>query len=302
MSTVRLRRSELSTPASNARMLQKAAASQADLVMLDLEDSVSPAEKEKAREQAIEALRSLDWGKKTRAVRINDLESEHAYRDIVALVEEAGEHLDILIIPKVKRARDVWWVDRLLTQIEKRCKLTRPIGLEVLIEETEALINVEKIARASARLEALIFGPADYAASQGIDLKYIGNDLDAYPGDLWHYARNKIVVAARVAGIEAVDGPYIDIRNLDGYRRECLRASILGCSGKWAIHPEQIPIANQVFAPPPEQVAQARRLVALYEEAQRQGQGAIEVEGRMIDVAVVRNARRLIARADLLGL
>ncbi|MBX5457503.1 MAG: CoA ester lyase [Thermogemmatispora sp.] len=302
MSMVRLRRSELSTPASNVRMLQKAAASQADLVMLDLEDSVSPADKEKARGQAIEALRSLDWGNKTRAVRINDLESEYAYRDIVTLVEEAGEHLDILIVPKVKRARDVWWVDRLLTQIEKRCKLTRPLGLEVLIEETEALINVEKIARASERLEALIFGPADYAASQGIDLRYIGNDLDAYPGDLWHYARNKIVVAARAAGIEAIDGPYIDIRNLDGYRRECLRASVLGFSGKWAIHPEQIPIANEVFAPAPEQVAQARRLVALYEEAQRHGQGAIEVEGRMIDVAVIRNARQLIARADLLGI
>nr|BBH94940.1 malyl-CoA lyase [Thermogemmatispora argillosa] len=302
MSTVRLRRSELSTPASNVRMLQKAAASQADLVMLDLEDSVSPTEKDKARAQAIEALRTLDWGGKTRAVRINDLDSEYAYRDIIALVEEAGEHLDILIVPKVKRARDVWWIDRLLTQIEKRCKLTRPIGLEVLIEETEALINVEKIARASPRLEALIFGPADYAASQGIDLKYIGNDFDTYPGDLWHYARNKIVIAARAAGLEAIDGPYVNIRNLDGYRRECLRASVLGFSGKWAIHPEQIPIANEIFSPVPEQVAQARRLVALYEEAQRAGQGAIEIDGRMIDVALVRNARQLIARAELLGL
>ncbi|MBX5451840.1 HpcH/HpaI aldolase/citrate lyase family protein [Thermogemmatispora sp.] len=301
MSTVRLRRSELSTPASNAHMLQKAAASQADLVMLDLEDSVSPAEKDKARVQAIEALRSLDWAGKTRAVRINDLESEYAYRDIIALVEEAGEHLDILIVPKVKRARDVWWVDRLLTQIEKRCRLTRSIGLEVLIEETEALINVEKIARASPRLEALIFGPADYAASQGIDLKYIGNDFDTYPGDLWHYARNKIVIAARAAGLEAIDGPYVNIRNLEGYRRECLRASVLGFSGKWAIHPEQIPIANEVFSPVPEQVAQARRLIALYEEAQRTGQGAIEVDGRMIDMALVRNARQLIARAELLG-
>jgi citrate lyase subunit beta/citryl-CoA lyase len=299
---IRLRRSELSTPASNERMIQKAAASDADLVMLDLEDSVSPSEKERARALAIEALKTLDWGRKTRAVRVNDLESPLAYRDIIALAEEAGEFLDILIVPKVKTARDVWWVDRLLTQIERRLQRSRPIGLEVLIEETEAMINVDEIARASSRLEALIFGPADYAASQGIDLKYIGNDLDVYPGDLWHYAHNRVVIAARAAGIEAIDGPYINVRNPDGYRRECQRASVLGFSGKWAIHPDQIPIANDIFAPTPEQVAQARRIDALYREAQAQGRGAIEIDGKMIDVAVVRSARQIISRAELIGL
>src|SRR2546429_3422836 len=178
---MRLRRSELSTPASNERMIEKAAASSADLVFLDLEDSVAPNEKVAARAKAVQALKTLDWGKKTRAVRINDLETEYAYQDIISIVEEAGKYLDIIIIPKVKTARDVWWVDVLLTQIEKRLQRTKRIGLEVLIEEVEAMIHVEEIARSSPRLEALIFGPGDYSASQGVDAKYIGNDLATYP-------------------------------------------------------------------------------------------------------------------------
>src|SRR5438067_12344766 len=164
---MRLRRSELSTPASNEHMIAKAAASSADLVFLDLEDSVAPNEKVAARTKAINALKTLNWGKKTRAVRINDLETEYAYQDIISVVEEAGEYIDIIIVPKVKAAKDVWWVDVLLSQIEKRLKRTRRIGLEVLIEEVEAMLNVEEIARSSSRLEALIFGPADYSGSQG---------------------------------------------------------------------------------------------------------------------------------------
>lgn len=283
-------------------MIEKAAASSADLVFLDLEDSVSPNEKVPARAKVIRALKTLDWGKKTRAVRINDLETELAYQDIISIVEEAGEYLDIIIIPKVKAARDVWWVDVLLSQIEKRLQRTRRIGLEVLIEEVEAMISVEEIARASSRLEALIFGPGDYSASQGIDAKYIGNDLDVYPGDLWHYARNKIVIAARAAGIDAVDGPYLDFKNPDGYRRECTRVGVLGFAGKWAIHPSQIDIANQVFSPPQEVVDRARQMDAVYTEAQTKGLGAVEFEGKMIDVAVVRNARNIIQKADLIGM
>ncbi len=217
-------------------------------------------------------------------------------------MEEAGEALDLIIVPKVKAARDVWWVDVLLTQIEKRLKRTRRVGLEVLIEEVEAMIHVEEIARASSRLEALIFGPGDYSASQGVDVKYIGNDLDTYPGDLWHYARNKVVIAARAAGIDAIDGPYLDFRNADGYRRECLRTSVLGFAGKWAIHPSQIVTANQVFSPSQEAVNQARRLDALYTEAQAKGLGAIEVDGKMIDIAVIRNARKILQKADLIGM
>ncbi len=298
---MRLRRSELSTPASSERMMAKAAASSADLVFLDLEDSVSPNEKVAARVKAIQALKKLDWNKKTRAVRINDLETEFAYQDIISVVEEAGEHLDLVIVPKVKSAKDVWWVDVLLTQIEKRLKRTRRIGLEVLIEEVEAMLNVEEIARASSRLEAIIFGHIDYSASQGIDARLAGNDLDAYPGDLWHYARNRVVIAARAAGIDAIDGPYLDFKNQDGYRRECLRAKALGMVGKWAIHPGQIDIANDIFSPSPEEVARARKLDALYSEAQASGQGAVAFEGKLIDVAVVRSARNIIQKADLIG-
>jgi citrate lyase subunit beta/citryl-CoA lyase len=299
---MRLRRSELSTPASNERMIERAAASNADQVFLDLEDSVAPNEKVEARAKVIKALTTLDWGKKTRAVRINDLETEYAYQDIISIVEEAGDYLDIIIIPKVKSAKHVWWVDVLLSQIEKRLQRTRRIGLEVLIEEVTAMINVEKIARSSPRLETLIFGPFDYAASQGVDSKVIGGDLDTYPGDLWHYARNKIVIAARAAGIDAVDGPYIDFKNPDGYCRECIRSNTLGFVGKWAIHPGQIDIANQVFSPSREEVDRARKLDAIYTEAQAQGLGAVAFEGKLVDVAVIRNARNIIQKADLIGM
>lgn len=299
---MRLRRSELSTPASSERMIEKAAAGNADLVFLDLEDSVAPNEKVAARAKAIQALKTLDWGKKTRAVRVNDLESEYAYQDIISVVEEAGEYLDILIVPKVKSARDVWWVDVLLAQIEKRLKRPRRIGLEVLIEEVEAMLNVEEIARASSRLEAIIFGHIDYSASQGIDARLAGNDLDTYPGDLWHYTRNRVVIAARAAGIDALDGPYLDFKNPDGYRRECIRAKALGMTGKWAIHPGQIDIANEVFSPTAEEVARARKIDDLYREAQASGQGSVAYEGRLIDVAVVRSARNIIQQAELIGM
>jgi citrate lyase subunit beta/citryl-CoA lyase len=299
---MRLRRSELSTPASNERMMKKAATSQADLVLLDLEDSVAPEEKAVARTKAIQALTTLDWGKKTRAVRINDLESEYAYQDIITVVEEAGERLDILIVPKVKSGKDVWWVDLLLTQIEKRLKRTKRIGLEVLIEEVEAMLHVEEIARASSRLEALIFGPADYSASLGMDSRVIEGSLDAYPGDPWHHARNKIVIAARAAGIDAIDGAYPDFSNAEGYRRECTRSRILGFAGKWAIHPSQIDIANQIYAPSKEEVEQARKLDAAYQEALDRGVGAIAVDGKMIDVAIIRSLRTTLQKADLLGM
>jgi len=299
---MRLRRSELSTPASNERMIEKAVASSADLVFLDLEDSVSPNEKVAARAKVINALKTLDWGKKTRAYRINDLETEYAYQDIISVVEEAGAYIDVIIIPKVKSAKDVWWVDVLLTQIEKRLKLPQRIGLEVLIEEVEAIVNIEEIALASPRLEALIFGPGDYSASQGMDSRVIEGHVDDYPGDPWHYVRNRIVIAARLAHIDAIDGAYADFKNPDGYRRECTYAHILGFSGKWAIHPNQIGLANQAFSPTPEEVAYARRLDAAYNEAQEKGIGAIAFEGKMVDVAIVRSVRNILLKADLIGM
>lgn len=298
----RLRRSELSTPGSSEKMMAKAAASDADLVFLDLEDAVAPAQKEGARENVIRALNTLDWGRKTRAVRVNSLETQYAYRDIIDVVEQAGDNLDVIIVPKVKSAADVYWVDRLLDQIEQRLRLSRRIAVEVLIEEVEAMINVEEIARASRRLEALIFGPGDYSASQGVDAKSIGRDDGIYPGDLWHYARNKIVIAARAAGIQMIDGPFAAFNNPDGYRVECQRSRILGAVGKWAIHPSQIAIANEVYSPSEDDVARARRLVAAYTEAEESGLGAVAVEGDMVDAASIRILQNTVDKAALIGI
>ncbi len=299
---MRLRRCELSTPGSNERMIEKALGTNADLVFLDLEDSVAPNQKVEARAKVIEALRTLDWGKKTRAVRINSIESEYAYQDVIELVERAGQYLDIIIIPKVKSGRDVFWVDTLLTQIETRLRLERRIGLEVLIEEVQALINVEEITRSSPRLEAIIFGPGDFSASQGVRMNTIGGGISSYPGDIWHYARSKIVVAARAAGIDAVDGPYADFRNSEGYREEAMRSATMGFVGKWAIHPSQIDLANEIYSPTRDEVERARRLEAAYARAEAEGLGAVTFEGVMIDAASVRIIRNIIEKAKLIGM
>ena len=303
MHTTRLRRSELSTPGSNEKMMEKAAASVADLVFLDLEDAVAPSEKPGARAKVVKALTSLDWGKKTRAVRINNVETEYAYEDIIKVVEGAGEALDVIIVPKVRSARDVWFVDTLLTEIETKQRRTKRIGLEVLIEEVEALINVEEIARCSSRMEAVIFGPGDFSASQGVATSAIGGtDEDHYPGDIWHYARNKIVVAARAAGVAAVDGPFAAFNDPEGYRREAVRSSTLGFIGKWAIHPSQLEIANEVYSPTHADVDRARKLASAYEEAEAQGLGAVAIDGDMVDAASIRGLRNILATADLIGM
>jgi citrate lyase subunit beta/citryl-CoA lyase len=297
---MRLRRSELSTPGSNVKMMEKAASSAADLVFLDLEDAVAPSEKVPARAKIVAALTGLDWGAKTTAVRINNLTTEYAYHDIIDVVEGAGDHLDTIIIPKVTSAKDVWWVDVLLTQIETRLQRTKRIALEVLIEEVEAMINVEEIARSSPRLEALIFGPGDYSASQGVNTKAIGGD-SGYPGDIWHYARNKIVIAARAAKIEAVDGPFAAFSDPDGYRRECSRSAALGFIGKWAIHPSQIDLANEAFSPSADDVTRARALSEVYTKAEAEGLGAVAVNGDMVGAASVRILRNIIDKADLIA-
>lgn len=299
---MRLRRSELSTPASDEGMIRKAASSDADLVFLDLEDAVAPNEKVSARDKVVEALATLDWGRKTRAIRINGLETEYAYQDIIQIVEKAGEYLDIIIVPKVKSSRDVWWVDVLLTQIETRLQRTNPVGLEVLIEEVEAVINVEEIAHSSPRLEALIFGPGDYSASQGVKAEAMTGVSANYPGDVWHYVRNKTIIAARAAGIDAVDGPYVAFKDPEGYRRECLRTNTLGATGKWAIHPDQIGIANEVFSPPQEEVDRARKLIDAYDEAKANGLGAIAVDGELVDEASTRIPREILRKAELIGM
>ena len=299
---MRLRRSELSTPGSSDKMLEKAPTSDADFVFLDLEDAVAPNEKVAARAKVVHALRSYDWGRKTRAVRINNVQSEWCFEDVIHVVEEAGDCLDVIIIPKVMTAEDVRWVDTLISQIEKKHRWERRIGLEVLIEEVEAMINAAPIAKSTPRLEALIFGPGDFSASQGLRPDAAGGVSKDYPGDVWHYARNQVLIAARAAGIDAVDGPFADFRDEEGYRRECTRAAVLGFSGKWCIHPSQIAIANEVFSPAPGQVERARKMIAAMEEAEEKGLGAVAVDGVMVDAASARLMRNITRRADLIGI
>lgn len=297
----RLRRVQLSVPGSNPKMLEKAAQSAADHVFCDLEDAVAPSAKIGARDTIADALNHLDWGKKTRCVRINDVSTEWCHDDVITLVEKAGSNIDTIMLTKPFVAADVVFLDRLLTQLEKKLGLERRIGIEVLIEEVQALQNVEEIAHASDRLECLIFGMGDYSGSQGIDTAAIG-DAGSYPGDIFHYARFRITMAARAAGLDAVDGPYANFRNEEGYRLEAIKARSLGMVGKWAIHPAQIAAALDIFTPSSHAVAQARKLAAAYREAEASGHGAAQVDGVMIDVAVLRLVQNTLRQADLMGI
>lgn len=305
MASSRLRRSELSTPGHSPKMIAKAAASDADLVFLDLEDSVVASEKVAARSNIIDGLNNLDWGDKTRAVRINPVSTQWCHGDLIDIVSAAGRNLDVVIIPKVLAPRDVWFVDDLLTQLETWNGLeVGRIGIEVLIEETEALSRVEEIAASSTRLEALILGVGDLSASQGIRLGHIGaaaEGLHGYPGDVWHYARNRMIVAARAHGLDAVDGPFGAISNPDGYTREASWAATLGAVGKWAIHPSQISIANEVFAPTKAEIERAAAAVSAVKEAEEAGLGAASFQGMMIDAATARIFEAVLARADRCG-
>lgn len=297
----RLRRVQLAVPGSSDKMMAKAAASAADHVFLDLEDAVAPNAKVASRANIIKALRTLDWGKKTRCVRINDLSTQWAYEDIIHVVEQAGDCLDTIMVPKVMKAADVYFVATLLRQIEKKNGLKKKIGIEALIEEVEAMQEIDNIARADPRLECIIFGAGDYSASQGIDIRSVGGE-NGYPGDIWHFARFKLVVAARSAGIDAVDGPFANFKNPEAYREECRRAMILGCVGKWAIHPAQIDVALDAFSPKPEEVERARKLEAAYAKAEAEGIGSVNVDGVMVDAASVRIVRNIIKKADLIGM
>ncbi|MFF5988569.1 HpcH/HpaI aldolase/citrate lyase family protein [Prauserella flavalba] len=299
---VRARRSELATPASNDWMFEKAARSGADLVFLDLEDACAPAEREAARGKAVTALRELDWGRTTRAIRMNAIDTWWAHGDVIEVVTGAREALDVIIVPKVRRARDVWWVDVLLTQLEQRLGLEKRIGLEVLIEEVEGLQYVDEIARSSDRLEAIIFGAGDFSASQGARVDTNFDPVLPYPGDLWHYARSRVVVAARAAGIDAIDAPFPNYRAPEDYRVACERASVLGYVGKWAIHPSQVEIANDCFAPTPDEIAHAEKVVAAYRESEAGGRGATGLDGMLVDAAHLRHAETVARKAALLGI
>jgi|TARA_B100000959_G_scaffold282572_1_gene349311 citrate lyase subunit beta/citryl-CoA lyase len=284
-------------------MFEKAAASGADYVFLDLEDAVSPDDKEVARTSVIEVLGDIDWQGlgKTVSVRINGIDTHYMYRDVVNVVEQAGTRLDTIMIPKVGVPADVYMVDAMLTQIEMAMGLTQRIGLEVLIETTLGMANVEAIATSSDRLEAMHFGVADYAASCRARTTNIGGLNTDYPGDQWHSAMSRILVACRAYGLRPIDGPFGDIKDSEGFMLGARRAAALGYEGKWAIHPSQIDLANEVFSPTEEEVERAQRILAALAEAAADGRGAAQLEGRMIDAASARMANNVVAAADAIA-
>jgi citrate lyase subunit beta/citryl-CoA lyase len=292
----RLQRSELAVPGSNPGMFEKAADSAADYVFLDLEDAVSPGDKVQARKNIIECLHDIDWRSKgkTISVRINSIDTHYMYRDLVDLVEQAGDRVDTILIPKVGVAADVYMVDAMLTQIEEAEGFSNRIGIEALIETTLGMANVDTIATSSPRLEAMHFGVADYAASCRARTTNIGGLNPDYPGDQWHHGLSRMLVACRAYGLRPIDGPFGDFKDPDGYRLGARRAAAMGYEGKWAIHPSQIELANEVYSPPAEEVDRARRILVALEEAAAQGKGAAQLDGRMIDAASARMAQNLV--------
>jgi malyl-CoA/(S)-citramalyl-CoA lyase len=292
----RLQRSELAVPGSNPSMFDKAANSDVDYVFLDLEDAVAPGDKVQARKNIIEALHDIDWrGKgKTISIRINSLDTHYMYRDVVDLVEQAGDKIDTLLIPKVGVAADIYMVDAMLTQIETAKGFTNKIGIEALIEITLGMVNVHDIARASTRMEALHFGVADYAASCRARTTNIGGLNPGYLGDQWHHGLSQMLVACRAYGIRAIDGPFGDFSDPEGYIDAARRAAALGYEGKWAIHPSQIELANDVFSPPTKEVEHANAVLVALKEAAAQGKGAAQLNGRMIDAASAKMAENIV--------
>lgn len=296
----RLRRCQLAVPGISEKMLTKAAGLGVDHVFCDLEDAVAPSAKVEARQTIVAALNDLDWGQTVRCVRVNDVTTQWCHDDIIGILEGARENVDTIMLTKPFTVSDVLFADKLLSQMEKKLGLKKRIGLECLIEEVEALRNVWEIAHCCERLECLIFGMGDYSASQGMSVKDIGES--AYPGDVWHYPRYQLTIAARAAGIDAVDGPYADFSNPEGYEEECRRAAILGMVGKWAIHPSQLAAAQAVFSPDQADVDLARELIAVFREAEARGIGSVNHGGKMVDAATARVFQNIVDRADQIGM
>jgi len=308
----RLNRSELAVPGSQPKMFEKAAQSDVDVIFLDLEDAVAPDEKEQARKNIIKALNEIDWGTKSMSIRINGLDTHYMYRDVVDIVEQAGERLDLIMIPKVGTAADVYAVDMMVTQIEDAKGYKKRIGFEHIIETALGMQNVHEIAAASKRNESLHFGVADYAASTRARTTGIGGVNENYAvltdpdkdgnrethwGDMWHYALSRMVVAARANGLRPIDGPFGDFSDPDGYKAAAYRAAVLGCEGKWAIHPNQIGLANEVMSPSADEIDRAQRILKAMAEAEAAGKGAVSLDGRLIDYASIRQAEVLVEKA-----
>ncbi len=315
--TARLNRSELAVPGSNPALFEKAAASAADVVFLDLEDAVAPDDKVQARKNIIEALNDIDWGSKTMSVRINGLDTHYMYRDVVDIIEQGGERLDLFMIPKAGTAADVYAVDMLVTQCEDAVGRKKRIGFEHIIETALGMANVDEIAAASKRNESLHFGVADYAASTKARTTVIGGpnalygvltdpeegpgdsgERDYHWGDMWHYAVSRMVVAARANGLRPIDGPFGDFQDPDGFVAQANRAACLGCEGKWAIHPNQIALANEVNSPSEAEVTKAKRIIEAMEQAVKEGKGAVALDGRLIDIASIKQAEVMVQKAE----
>ncbi len=303
-------RCQLFGPGSNTRLFEKMAASEADVINLDLEDSVAPDDKEAARRNVIEAINDIDWGRKHLSVRINGLDTPWWYRDVVEILERAGERLDQIMIPKVGCAADVYAVDALVTAVERAAGREKRISLEVIIESAAGIAHVEEIAAASPRLEAMSLGAADFAASMGMQTTGIGgtqenyymlHEGERYWVDPWHWVQAAIVAACRTHGVLPVDGPFGDFSDDEGYIAQAKRSATLGMVGKWAIHPRQIALANQVFTPSDEAVREAREILAAMEEARRTGAGATVYKGRLVDIASIRQAEVIVRQAELIA-
>ena len=292
---MRLSRSVLAVPASKWKMAEKGPLSGADLFFLDLEDAVAPNEKAAARENVVQAIKELDWQGRPTFYRINSLDTAYFYRDVIEVVEEAGEGLDLILVPKVERAEDLSTLDTLLTSVELNAGLEPgKVKLEAQVETAKGLVSIDAIACATERLEALVLGPGDFAASVRIPQMSIGtmDEWDeAYPGDRFHYAMQRIVVAARAADLRAVDGPVADYRDEEGLRKSCLRARSLGFDGKWCVHPSQVEIVNEAFSPTEKELKWARNVVRAYEEPKAAGSASISVNGQMIDAASIKMAQ-----------
>ena len=292
----RLQRSELAVPGSSPEMFEKALNSKADYIFLDLEDAVSPMDKVTARQNVIKALKDIDWREKgkTISVRINSPDTHYMYKDLVDIVEEVGERLDTILLPKAGTASDVYMIDCLLTQIETNKKLKNKIGIECLIETALGMSNIKEIAKSSERLEALHFGVADYAASLRARTVIIGGLNPNYPGDQWHHGLSQLVMTCRAYGLRAIDGPFGDFNDPDAYIEAAKRGAAIGIEGKWAIHPSQIDLANKVFSPPSSEVTKAKRILEELDKAAKAGKGAAQLDGRMIDAASARMAENIV--------
>lgn len=305
-------RCQLFGPGSRPELFAKMAASAADVINLDLEDSVSPGDKDSARANIIAAISDVDWGNKRLSVRINGLDTPFWYRDVVDLMEQAGERLDQIMIPKVGRAADLYAVDALVSAAEARAGRGKKIAFEIIIETAAGLANINEIATGSPRLEAMSLGAADYAASMGMATTGIGGTQDGYYmlanddargvsyADPWHMATVAIVAACRTHGILPVDGPFGDFSDPEGYRAQARRSATLGMVGKWAIHPKQIELANEVFTPSDAQITEAREILAAMEEAEKAGQGAAVYKGRLVDLASIRQAEVIVRQAEMI--